>query len=74
MIKNPPAMQEMQETISGTGRSSGGGNGNLFQHSWLGIPIDKEVLWAIVHGGHKRVRHNLVSMTTTKQIAGSSIF
>ena len=50
MIKNPPAMQEMQETISGTGRSSGGGNGNLFQYSWLGIPIDKEVSWAIVHG------------------------
>ena len=50
VIRNSPAMQERQETIPGTGRSSGGGNGNPFQYSCLGIPIDREASWAIVHG------------------------
>ena len=27
----------------------------------LGNPMDKEVQWVAVHGGHKRVRHNLAT-------------
>ena len=28
----------------------GGGNGNSFQYSCLGNPVDEEPWWAIVHG------------------------
>ena len=31
-------------------RSPGGGNGNLFQYSCLGNPMDRGALWATVHG------------------------
>ena len=43
-------MQELQGSIPGLGRSPGGGNGNLFQNSCLGTPVDREALWASVHG------------------------
>ena len=42
------------------GRSPGEGNGNLFQYSCLGNPMDRGASWAIVHG-IARVRHNLVT-------------
>ena len=52
VIKNPPAVQEIQETGSGpgSGRSPGEGNGNLFQYSCLGNPMNREAWWAAVHG------------------------
>ena len=34
----------------GSGRSPGGGNGNPFQYSWLGNPMDRGAWWATVHG------------------------
>ena len=48
MVKNLPAMQE--SLIPGLGRSSGGGNGNPLQYSCLENSIDREALWATVHG------------------------
>ena len=36
--------------IPGPRRSPGGGNGNSFQYSCLGNPMDREVLWATVRG------------------------
>ena len=36
--------------ISGSGRSPGGGNGNLLQYSCLENPMDRRVWWATVHG------------------------
>ena len=39
--------------IPGLGRSPGEGNGNPFQHSCLGNPMDKGVWWAIVQKGCK---------------------
>ena len=36
--------------IPGSGRSSGGGNGNSLQKSCLENPMDKEAWGAIVHG------------------------
>ena len=36
--------------ILGSGRSSGGGNGNSLQYSCLGNPVDRGAWWAIVHG------------------------
>ena len=46
-------------SISGLGRSPGGGNGNLLQYSCLGNPTDRGVWQAKVHGS-QRVRHDWV--------------
>ena len=46
-------------SISGSGRSPGGGNGNLFQCSCLGYSMDRGVWEATVHG-LQRVRHDWV--------------
>ena len=35
--------------IPGSGRSPGGGHGNLFQYSCLENPMDRGAWWAIVH-------------------------
>ena len=35
--------------IPGSGRSSGGGNGNPLQYSCLENPVGKEAWWAAVH-------------------------
>ena len=43
------------DLIPGSGRSLGGGNGNLFQYSCLENPIDKGAWWATVHGVVKEV-------------------
>ena len=37
-------------SVSGSGRSSGEGNGNLLQYSCLENPMDKKAWWATVHG------------------------
>ena len=36
-------------SIPGSGRSPGGGNGNLLQYSCLGNPMDRGAWWATVH-------------------------
>ena len=36
--------------IPGSGKSSGGGNGNAFQSSYLGYPMAGGAWWATVHG------------------------
>ena len=36
--------------IPGSGRSPGGGNGNLLQYSCLEYPMDRGACWATVHG------------------------
>ena len=50
-VKNPSAMQELQEMWiqSLLGRSPGEGNGNPLQYFCLGNPTDREDLWATVH-------------------------
>ena len=52
-------------SIPGSGRSPGEGNGNPLQYSCLGNPTDRGAWPATVHGGHKRVRHNLATKTAT---------
>ena len=37
-------------SISGLGRSLGGGNGNSLQYSYLENPMDRGAWWATVHG------------------------
>ena len=56
VVKNLPAMQETVRNagdwglIPGSGRSSGGGNGNPLQYSCLGNPMDRGAWGATVHG------------------------
>ena len=38
------------DSIPESGRSPGGGHGNLLQYSCLENPIDRGVWWATVHG------------------------
>ena len=49
VVKNPPANAGDMDSISGLGRSPGGGNGNPLQYSCLGN------LTASSPWGHKRV-------------------
>ena len=51
MVKNPPVNIGDTDSISGSGRSTGEGNGYpLFQYSCLRNPMDGGTWWATVHG------------------------
>ena len=50
VVKNPSANAGDLGSISGSGRSPGGGNGNPLQYSCLGNPMDRGALWATIHG------------------------
>ena len=41
-------------SIPGSGKSSGGGNGNPLQYSCLGNAMDRGAWWAAVHGVTKK--------------------
>ena len=47
-------------SIPGSGRSPGEGNGNPFQYSCLGNPMDRGIWRAAVHGV-TRIRHDFVT-------------
>ena len=52
VVKNPPANAgDIRDTglIPGSGRSPGGGHGNLPQYYFLENPKDREACWATVH-------------------------
>ena len=58
MVKNPPANAGDTgdaDLIPGSGRSPGGGNGNLLQYSCRDNPMDKGAWWAIQSIGLQRV-------------------
>ena len=50
VVKNPPASTEDADSIPGSGRSPGEGNGNPLQYSCLENPIDRGACKATVHG------------------------
>ena len=53
VVKNLPANAgdiKDADLILGSGRSPGGGFGNLLQYSYLENPMDRGALWATVHG------------------------
>ena len=51
VVENPPANTGEADSIPGSGRSSGRGNGNPLQSSYLGDPMAPREAWrAIVHG------------------------
>ena len=49
MVKNPPVNAEDVDSIPGSGRSVGEGNGNPLQYSCLGNPMDGGVWRATIH-------------------------
>jgi len=49
-VKKPSANAADLRLILGLGRSPGEGNGNPFQYSCLGNPMDRGAWWATVHG------------------------
>ena len=51
MVKNLPAVRESRvQSLSGSGRSLGEGNGNPLQYSCLENPIHREAWQDTVHG------------------------
>ena len=60
MVKNPPAnARDTRDmgSVSGSGRTSGGGHGNPLQYSCLENPMDRGAWRATVHRV-ARVRHD----------------
>ena len=65
-VKNPPAMQETQQTqVRSLGQedSPGGGNGNPFQYSCLEKPTDR-VAWRVTDHGVAKSRTQEKLMST----------
>ena len=50
MAKNSPVNAGDVGSIPGSGRSPGEGNGNPFQYSCLGNPMDRGAWWATACG------------------------
>ena len=53
VVKNPPADAgdiRDADSIPGSGKLPGGGNGNPLQDSCLENPVVREAWWAAVHG------------------------
>ena len=61
VVENLPANARDAGLISGLGRSPGEGNGNSLQYSCLENPMNRGAWQATVHGGFKRLRHDLVT-------------
>ena len=61
MVKNPPSNARDTSSIPGLGGSPVEGNGNSFEHSCLGNPIDRGAWKATVHVVAKE-------LDTTKQL------
>ena len=55
VVKNPPASAREAGSISQSGRSRGKGNGNSFQYSCLGNPMDTGAWRATVSWGCKEL-------------------
>ena len=54
VVKNLPANAGGTGSISGLGKSPGGGNGNPFQYACLENPMDRGAWRATVHGVTER--------------------
>ena len=64
VVKNPPANTRNTGdvgSIPGSGRSSGGGNGNPLQYSFLGNPMDRGTWQGSTVHGATGIRHNLAT-------------
>ena len=56
----PPVNAGDASSISGSKRSPGGGNGNPYQHSCLGNPMDRGAWQATIHGA-QRAKYDLAN-------------
>ena len=61
MVQNLPANARDAGLISGMRRSPGEGNGNSLQYSCLENPMNRGAWQATVHGGCRRLGHDLVT-------------
>ena len=50
VVKNTPANAGDVDSMPGSGRGPGEGNGNPLQYSCLGNPMERGAWWATVHG------------------------
>ena len=64
VVKNPPANVRQVSSTPRLGRSPGEGNGNPFQYSCLGNPMDGGAWWATAHGVAK-VKHDCTHVPGT---------
>ena len=55
VVKNPPTNVGDMDSIPGSGRLPGEGNGSPLQYSCLGNPMDRRTWRAAVHGVARRV-------------------
>ena len=62
------------DSISGLGRSPGGGHGNPLQYSCLENPMDRGAWWATVHGVAKSQTRLMVTEHITHLIINSTIY
>ena len=60
-----PANEGDVGSIPGLERVPEEGNGQQLRYSCLEDPMDRGAWWGTVHGGHKRIRHDLA----TKQVS-----
>ena len=56
------------DSISGSERFPGEGNGDPLQYSFLGNPMDRGIWWATPHRVPKRVGHNLETKQNNNKI------
>ena len=65
MVKNPLANAKDGDSIPGSERSPGEGNGNPLQCSCLENPMDRGAWWAIVHV--------VTELDTTQQLSNKGV-
>ena len=72
-MKNTLAKVGNAGSISGSGRSPGGRNGNPLQYSCLENPMDRGAWWAAIHGVAKsrtRLSHFTFPFCLSRQTVG----
>ena len=73
LVKNLSANKGDMGSVCGWGRSPGGGNGNRFQYSCLGNPLDRGAWRATVHVVIKLQTWLSVHSKGTKDLPGGSV-
>ena len=74
VVKNLPSSAGDRGLIPGSGRSTGGGNGNQPQYSCLGNPMGRRAWQAAVHGGRRELDMTEHAHTTTIHLQDFFIF
>ena len=65
-VKESACSARDPDLIPGSGRSPGGGHGNLPRHSYLENPMDRGAWWAAAHGVTQRTR--LKRLSSSKKV------